>query len=100
MLSVPTPLPDDHPSRQPHGHNRQVIERVAWELMRDRDLAGKYYEFPLDAMEDLVEATKRYCAKKGIDYGRNDQVPFNVVQTVALSVWFKFHHFKDGKGKA
>ena len=93
MLTIPkAPLPDDHPAREPNDTNYRIIQKVAWDLLSDADVAAKFYEFPIETLEDLVEATKRCCAKRHIDYGRNEKVPFNIVHRATASVWFKFRH--------
>lgn len=92
MLTIPrTPRPDD-PSLKPNDDNYRVIQAAAWDLLRNADVAAKFYEFPIETLEDLVEATKRFCARRHIDYGRNEKVPFNIVHRATASVWFKFRH--------
>ena len=75
---------------EPNGSNYHIVSRVARDLLLDRELAAKYLEGPIDTQTDLVEATKRFCARKHIDYGRHDQVPFDVVHRACASEWLKF----------
>ena len=40
-----------------------------------------------ESQGNLTEATKRRCAELGIDYGRDDRVPFDVVHRQVASNW-------------
>lgn len=100
---LPTPLavtsPKSDHAQQPSGTNFHVIARAARELLAERDLAAKYLEGPIESESDLVEATKRFCAQKKIDYGRSDAVPFDVVHRACASEWLKFHRPDIARGQ-
>lgn len=91
-LPIPQGLKDDRrdrASREPNGNNYHVICRVARDLLADPALASKYLESPIETEGDLVEATKRFCAAKKIDYGRRDSVPFDVAYRACNWEWLK-----------
>jgi hypothetical protein len=76
----------------PNGTNYGVIAKAARELLADGDLAAKYLGgIPLETLEDLIEATKSFCARRKIDIGRRDPVPFDIVGRACTSEWLKFH---------
>ena len=60
-------------AKEPNGDNVGVITKLAFETMT----ALKLYKG--EQCSELIEEVKQRCAELGIDYGRNDAVPFNVV---------------------
>ncbi len=83
-----------HPNlaSEPNGTNYGVIAKAARELLVDGDLAAKYLGgIPVETLEDLIEATKSFCARRKIDIGRRDPVPFDIVCRACMSEWLKFH---------
>jgi hypothetical protein len=79
----------DAASRAPNGSNFHIIQKVAWDLITDPTLARKYLEVPIETESDLVDATKNFCGKHRIEYGRRDVVPFDVVHRACAAVWAK-----------
>lgn len=77
---------------EPSGTNYGVIAKAARELLADADMAAKYLGgITVETLEDLIEATKSFCARRKIDIGRRDPVPFDIVARACASEWLKFH---------
>ena len=68
--------------------NFRVINALAADLLQ----VGEWKTVPGDATKiesiaDLIEATKTECARRQIDYGQSDTVPFDVVHRAATAAW-------------
>ncbi len=63
-------------AKAPNGTNFAVVAKIARTLID---------EGQIKTFSDLVEATKQKCADAGVDYGRHEAVPFDVVHRACAS---------------
>jgi hypothetical protein len=63
--------------------NYAVVANVARRLLGEHDFENE---------SELVDAVKDACAAAKIDYGRHEDVPFDVVHRACASEWFKHRH--------
>jgi hypothetical protein len=63
-------------AKEPNGTNYAVVAKIARTLID---------EGQIKTFSDLVEATKQKCADTGVDYGRHEAVPFDVVHRACAS---------------